>query len=282
MKTILLGTGAPLIDPYRKGASLVVLVDDEPLLFDCGYGATLRLVESGINPMRINHLFITHRHYDHTCDFPYLMLSLWTAGRRNPLTKVYGPTGTQELVKSFLDHPSTLIRSDKTEMEIAVKETNGGSVEGGDGWNVTSAVVDHIPGEVCLAYRIESQGKSVVFSGDTAYCDSMVDIARGADLLVQECTFPDEEIVKRRELGMFWRHTGPNDVARIAREAGVQRIVLTHLGPYASSSVAREVSSLHVPQDQGEEVLERMLQEVKANFQGEVTLGKDLMTLTVP
>ena len=93
MKFILLGSGAVRPDLVRWGPAQVVQVGGENLLFDCGRGATMRLVQAGIDIAKLRRVFFTHHHYDHNCDLAYLFLTSWVLGRDFPM-EVIGPRGT--------------------------------------------------------------------------------------------------------------------------------------------------------------------------------------------
>ena len=94
MKFTLLGSGAVRPDLEHWGPAQIVQVGEQNLLFDCGRGATMRLVEAGIPIQKIRQVFFTHHHYDHNCDFAYLFLTSWVLGRGFPM-EVIGPRGTE-------------------------------------------------------------------------------------------------------------------------------------------------------------------------------------------
>ena len=75
--------------------------------------------------------------------------------------------------------------------------------------------------ENSIAYRIEFDGKSIVYSGDTGYTESLIDIAKDADMLIIECSFPDEL--------KFKTHLTPSEVGMIARASKAKNVILTHL-----------------------------------------------------
>jgi ribonuclease BN (tRNA processing enzyme) len=109
----------------------------------------------------------------------------------------------------------------------------GGSLEL-PGCSLTWAPSDHRPESI--AYRLDSDRGSFVYTGDTGYTEPVVELARGADTILIDCTFPDYR--------PFPGHLTPAGVARIASEAGVGRVVLTHISPQAErldlvSEVAR-------------------------------------------
>ncbi|HDL65163.1 MAG TPA: MBL fold metallo-hydrolase, partial [Proteobacteria bacterium] len=92
----------------------------------------------------------------------------------------------------------------------------------GKGWKIQTGPVKHNPESI--AYRLEADsGKVVVYTGDTGYSESLIELARGADLLISECSFPDAVDLPA--------HLNPSKVGRIARLAGVKKVLLTHLYP---------------------------------------------------
>jgi ribonuclease BN (tRNA processing enzyme) len=112
--------------------------------------------------------------------------------------------------------------------------------------------VVHIRHSLC--YRVESaDGKSLVFSGDTTYCDAIIEAAKAADLLVLECAAPDEEPMKV--------HLTPTEAGQIAALSGCRRLVLTHFYPNCEAY--------------------DMITPCKKVFDGEVILAEDLMRLSV-
>lgn len=96
LRLIITGTGGPLADPKRFGPSQIILIDDKKLAFDRGYGFVRQLVNLGIRPSEVDHLFITHMHYDHVCDLPSLLFTAWHETPRKRL-QIYGPEGIKEL-----------------------------------------------------------------------------------------------------------------------------------------------------------------------------------------
>lgn len=270
MRFTLLGSGAVRPDLERWGPSQVVEVGGENLLFDCGRGAAMRLVQAGVPLNALRTAFFTHHHYDHNCDFPYLFLTGWVLGREEPMT-VIGPRGTvafcdglfQQVYRDDIatrrEHPlytprgCECVARDVTEDEW--------TFEGG-GFRVRmvhavhkSHILDN------LAYRVEAGGKAVVVVGDTTICEPVMRLAEGADLLAHECTFPGEHI-ESHAWGDF--HTKPADLGRWAKERGVKRLLLKHFAVQDGVSV------------------EGMAEEVRRQFGDEgLIVGRDLMTVDV-
>lgn len=187
---------------------------DEPLLFDCGAGALLRLAEAGFSPLEVDVALITHLHLDHVSDLLALAKARWLLGEEK--MEVFGPEGTEvwfETVQSLypyladLDVSFTIVGPGD---EFALK---GMKIRAGE-------AVHSLP---ALGYRIESGKKAIVYSGDTEPTDAMRDLAEGADLLIHECSFPEPFVVTN--------HSTPRRLGETFRGAGVKRIVLTHLYP---------------------------------------------------
>jgi ribonuclease Z len=270
MKLILLGSGAVRPDLERWGPAQVVEVGGEQLLFDCGRGATMRMVEAGMDITALRRVFFTHQHYDHNCDFPYFFLTGWVLGRNAPV-EIVGPRGTQAFCDGlfkhayrddiasraghplYSEHGCEYIARDVTEDELTIT---------GDGWRMTMVHVLHRePILDNLAFRIEADGRSLVVVGDAMQCDSLCDLAEGCDLLVHECTFPTERIEKAK-WGSF--HIPPRDLGRWARQRGVKRLLLKHFAV-----------------QEGVEV-ESMVEEVRNEFgDNGLIVGHDLMTVEV-
>ena len=234
MELILLGSGAVRLDLQRWGPAQVVRVGNETLLFDCGRGASMRLAQAGIPLPSIRKVFFTHQHYDHNCDFPYFFLTSWVLGRDVPL-EITGPRGTQAFcdglfkhayrddILSRLHHP----RYSAAGCEYRVRDVYEDELTlTGDGYSIRMVHVLHKAHILDnLAFRIDCAGKSIVVVGDTTVCESLMQLAEGADLLVHECSFP-AAVLEREHWGAF--HTAPADLGRWARERGVKKLVLKH------------------------------------------------------
>jgi ribonuclease Z len=149
---------------------------------------------------------------------------------------------------------------------------------------VTAALMDHIPAEIspCYGFRIEAEGKTVVFSGDTAPCDNILALSRGADLLIHECTFTEAFIEHRRksQVGTF-SHTSPQDLGRLAVEAGVKRVVATHIGHVDSlSPVLKRAAGKHLPVElMGPHQIDAFVSEIRSVYRGPLQIAHDLMRI---
>src|ERR1700761_4144726 len=203
MRVVMLGTGAALCDPDRNHSSIVISVRGRNYLFDCGHGATHQLMRAGIDPVSIDVVFLSHLHFDHIADFPYFMLTTWIFNRHT-VPVVIGPPDTDAFVKHLFTN-GAFAKDIQARAEYPqrqknfgvltpdIRECKPGLVFEDDLVRVSACYVEHIPREIspCFALRMDTvDGESVVFSGDTAPCDRLIELAQDCDLLIHECTFP--------------------------------------------------------------------------------------------
>ena len=282
---IVLGGGTPTPTAARFGSSHVLQVGDELLMFDCGPAATHKLVKAGMFPTQVDHLFFTHHHFDHDIDYPCFLLCRWdqSVGKENQL-KVFGPTLTEHITeavigengafshdwKARVNHPlsqqvfvnrgGTLPRRPPS---VDAKDVEPGPVCTGDHWQVTSSRAEHVqPWLDSLAYRVDTDQGSVVFTGDTQPCQTVTDLAKGADIMLCMC-WDDQELME--ENGEAAGQCGTIGAARMAQEAGVGRLVLVHIGPHLSS---------HGPMEKG-------IGDIRRIYGGELIFSEELMRIPV-
>jgi ribonuclease Z len=285
MKLVLLGTGNGKADPQRFSPSNLVWVGDEPVLVDCGNGALLRLREAGVAPAQVRRVFLTHLHFDHYSDLPYLAIEpiIGEGAFERGKLEIYGPPGTERLVRALevaydveLDSYAGLERQGglRELVRASVVEIYEGWQLELDGTRVTARMVDHgVVRLPCYAFRFDGPaGESVVFSGDTVPCDAVVELAEGVDMLVHECNFPDEEVETRKRLGYVWYiHSTPTGVADVARRAQPKTLVLNHFVGWNDFSPDRE------PYDWDGIAAAA----VAPALAGTLIVGRDLLELTV-
>lgn len=282
----ILGAGTPTPTPTRFGSAQVVQIGDEFLMFDCGPATTHKLVKAGLWPTQIDYLFFTHHHFDHDVDYPCFLLCRWDQGAgRERLLHVYGPAPTETMTdrllnpeygafshdwkarvnaptsqRVYVNRGGVLPRKPPT---VAAKDVGPGLVHQARDWQVVATTAEHVqPWLDSLAYRIDTPDGSIVITGDTQPCQSVVDLARGADLLVCMC-WDDQE--RMEELGEAPCQCGTTGAAKMAQEAGVKKLVITHMGPHIAS---------HGP-------LEKGLGDIAKIFAGEVIYAEELMTLAL-
>ena len=283
LRLTLLGTGTPTPSLERGGCSFLVEHDDDALLFDCGPGAVRRLLAAGVPPTRVTHLFLTHLHYDHCMDYAYLTLTRWDQGAGQiPDLRVYGPAGTARMTRLLFGeegvyqadlagrtlHPGSHLiyehRGGKLPRQRPaplVREVGADAAIEGRGWQARTAEMVHCqPYLASVAYRFESPEGSIVVTGDTAPNPQLVELARGANVLLHMCHFLNDVETDPRLTSSCSGHL---DAARTAAAAGVETLVLIHL----TEQIARPG------------IRERMVAEAAAVFSGTIILGEDLMEI---
>jgi ribonuclease Z len=295
MRIVMLGTGAALPDPDRCHTSILITLESgRHLMLDCGHGATRQLMRVDVNPADVGDLFLTHLHHDHVCELPFFVISGWILNRVGALN-IFGPDGTKKLVGHLFENGAfdADIRARgayparQANMEAIrpnVTEYASGVICDDGELRVTAALMDHIPTEIspCYGFRIEAEGKTVVFSGDTAPCDNILALSRGADLLIHECTFTEAFIEHRRksQVGTF-SHTSPHDLGKLAVEAGVKRVVATHIGHVDSlSPVLKRAAGKHLPVElMGPHQIDAFVSEIRSVYRGPLQIAHDLMRI---
>lgn len=250
MELFVLGSGTciPTID--RGPSGLALSFPNHLLFFDGGGGSLRQMPKSGLDYRQIDFHCITHFHPDHVSDLiPFLFALNYTVDfiRTLPL-HIFGPQGLENFYRMMRTIFGHWIEA-KT-YNLHLHEAKEDFLEFPD-FSVETRPMAH--SEVSIGYRLNAQGRSVVYSGDTDYCDHIVRLGRNADLLILECSFPDE----RKSPG----HLTPSLAGRIARESSCQRLLLTHFYPVF----------------RGHDIL----QECQREFSGEVVLAQDGMKLTL-
>lgn len=206
----------------------------EMLALDLGNGAMSGMLAAGLSPFAVDRIFISHFHPDHTTDLPPLLFSMNYGAeepRERPL-RLYGPEPFRQFWAALLAVWGEWMVADyPLSVEELPLDTGRSEPVTGDGYSVSWRPVSHRPESI--GYRIEDSGRSFVYTGDTGYCESVVELAQGADLLLIECTHSlDQETIPG--------HLNPEGVARIANKAGVKRVILTHF-PTMEADLAAEV-----------------------------------------
>lgn len=299
-RLVLLGTqGGPNVNLHRAQGSNAIVVDGRTYLVDCGYGAVRSLVAAGLGYAQVGSVFITHLHNDHTADLAALLTLHWTGATLEPMD-VYGPYGTKAMVDAAIAFA-------KADTEIRVVDEgrkmrpddlfHGHDLAAtaapaqafkDDRVTVRSIENTHFPDRSksqmqyrSIGYRFDTPTRSIVITGDTAYSKNLVDLAQGVDLFV--CELMDqatyEATVARAKAAAdagnpnnIFRHVAethatPEHVGRMATEAKVKTVVLTHLLPGSNRAQIAEFPD------------SSYIEAVRKYYAGEIVVGRDLMVL---
>jgi ribonuclease Z len=271
----LLGTGSPIPDPNRAGPATLVRAGGQAFLVDCGRGVLQRAAAIGMGANGLSALLLTHLHSDHIADLGDVLITRWVttfAPDPAPLP-IIGPPGTAAVVEATLkafgpDIGYRIAHHDDLTAPppVEVHEYTEAAVWDHDGVSIRVAPTDHRPVAPTIGFRIEFGSAAVVLAGDTVPCDSLDELAAGADALVHTVIRKDLIMLvpQPRIKDVCDYHSSVQQAAATARRAGVGRLVLTHYVPGL------------VP---GQEEQWRAL--AAAEFDGPIDLGDDLLSVEV-
>jgi ribonuclease BN (tRNA processing enzyme) len=276
-RLILLGTGGgPRPRAGSMSSAQVIVAGGKLYVIDCGDGVARQLVIAGLPLLALRHVFITHHHSDHNADYGNLLLLGWAAGLKERVD-TWGPPPIERITQLFLEMSAE-------DMEVRIADegrqalaplihahelTTDGVVMQDENVKVTCAVVPHGMMKHALAYRFDAADRSIVISGDTSRSEALVRLARGADVLVHEAMFPAavERLAARvpsatdLKRHLFEAHTTAEDCGRVAAEAGVKTLVLSHFVPSDDPLVTEQMWG----------------DAARLLFAGKVVVGRDLM-----
>ena len=248
MRLHVFGAGCPVPTPEHYGSSFILEVGAEWVMVDCGPGTTYKMGRMGLRPGNVGHLFFTHHHFDHNVDFPCFALTRWDLSKgTEPPLRVYGPPPTRAFVErllgkegAFFDDWNSRIQHPVSQAihkrrggvlprpapAIEAQDVGPGKIAQSDAWTATAARVHHVePWLESLAYRFDTDRGSIVFAGDCGDCESLRELAEGADTLVIACVYIGRSQAYADII------TGTAEVAEIARAAGTRRVILSHAPP---------------------------------------------------
>ena len=272
-QVVMLGTGNPVPDAYRAGPSIAVIHKGEAYLFDIGAGAIQNAVTArykydipSLYPSQICCVFLTHLHSDHTMDYSELAFTLWWR-RRAPIF-AWGPAGLEQMTQGMYEMmaPDTALRTSGVQplqmpdaYKINTTEIEEGIVFQKDDLKVEAFLVNHGEIKPAFGYRITTDDKTIVISGDTAISKRVLEMSRGVDILFHE-VISDSGLARNTE---FWQkyhrsaHTVASDLGRLASEAQPGLLVLYHGLFYGVPEAV-------------------IVDEVRTTYDGEVVLADDL------
>lgn len=278
LSVLFLGTAGAAPTAQRGTAAFLIRRGGDRILVDCGEGTQRQMLRSGVGLVDVEDVLITHFHADHFLGLPGMLKTFGLRGREAPLV-LYGPRGLGDLMRSLrpifgrLPYPVEQVELDAGDyigrdgyriesfatdhgvpslgyaliedmrpgrFDVDAARALGvpegpafGMLQGGK--PVTLETGAEISPEAVLGAA--RPGRRLVLSGDTRPCPAMIEAAAGADVLIHEATFLDEEAARARQTG----HTTAGQAARMARDAQVGMLALTHLSTrYFGRDIRRE------------------------------------------
>lgn len=284
MKLTFLGTGAPRPSTERYGPSIYVEAGDHKILVDAGPGMRERLFEAGgFDAISgVDHVLVTHLHFDHTVSISSAWLSGWLFGRRVPL-RIQGPAGIKDMINNIkyayqwdVDY-RIMVGVPKEGTELIVDEVSDGIIFNEGGLMITAFQVEHMPiniasGELLglrgetIGFRIDYKGHSVLFSGDTRSTEKseINKFGEGVDLLIHEVQVPSPGATPEANLAnvSLSVHSTPEQVGHLFAKTKPKMAVYSHIIPPGTTA----------------ETLER---DTKSFYDGPLTVAHDMMEITL-
>jgi ribonuclease Z len=292
----LCGSGSPMPDANRAGPCVAVLAGSHLFIVDAGEGSTKNVLLMKFPIGKADAILLTHFHSDHIADLGEMELQRWVGGSNKTPIDVIGPSGVERVVGGFniayqLDvgyrvahHGPEIVPptgaggiarpfrlSDDPRASVVVLDR--------DGVRITAFKVDHRPVAPAVGYRFDYKNRSVVVSGDTVYSQSLLEHAKGADVLFHEAlNRPMVQLIHNNagetgspSLGNVTRdiptyHSTPEDAARIARAANVKHLIYYHIIPPLPSTIFNKI----------------FLGDARNYYDGPITVGEDGMLVFLP
>jgi ribonuclease BN (tRNA processing enzyme) len=222
MELVVLGSGTVAPTPERTGPAYWVEAGTVKLLLDCGAGVLHRAATFGVPWAEATHVAISHFHPDHWGELAaYLFALRWgiEPARSAPLT-LLGPPGLRLRLERLASAFGDWVLEPEFPQEL-IELAPGESRELAAG--VTLAACDTPHTAASVAYAVRTDDAHLVYTGDTGPSDALARWAAGCDLLLAECSLPDERAMEL--------HLTPTQAGALARAAGARRLVLTHFYP---------------------------------------------------
>lgn len=294
---VLLGTaGGPIIRKNRSQPATLITVEGRNYLIDAGESISSQLNKAGVELTGIDRIFLTHLHGDHVIGLASLLMFNWTSGKRQTPLVTVGPPGTSRLVSaasSYVDVPADTFRQLYGSMPLTRNLFPGEEPAVGTGPEPTLVYEDdkvrvmavensHYSAteleqrdygkDRAYSYRFDAADRSIVITGDTGASDNLTALAKDADVLVTEVVdlkrvtrmleaagLPPA-VLEMQLTHMREQHISPEEIGKLAKDAGVKEIVLTHIVPGADD----------------ETDMSGYVDGIRRNFAGPVHIGRDL------
>ncbi len=246
-KVIILGSANAVSDENHENSHLVVMVDSRAILIDCVGNPVSNLKKAGVDIHAISDIILTHFHPDHVSGYPLLLLDMWLLGRTEPLN-VYGLEHTITRAQKMMD----LFDWDRwpgffTVNYVTVEEQPLTEVLSDADLRLLTSPVKHLIPTIGLRFEMKKTGTVFVYSSDTEPTDTVIELAKDADVLIHEANGNSVGHSSREQCGM------------VATQASVKQLYL-----------------IHYPTDSN---LEKIIDEARTTFDGPVFACTDLMNI---
>lgn len=250
MKITIMGSGTMVPSGERNSSG--VLIENEGIrsIVDFGYGTMHHLLKLGLTYHDLDRIYFTHNHPDHMCDLvPFLFASRYPNDPREKDLEIVAGLGFRQFFENLMQAYNLWLIPTTYKLQIFEQDEE---TKYFDGLTVTSKKVRHI--ELSRGYRFESnKGKSLAVSGDTDYCEGMIELGKEVDLMILECSTPDNMKIPG--------HLTPSACGKLAQKSSCRKLCLTHFYPVCDLQDVREKCS--------------------TEYKGELFLAEDLMEFNI-
>jgi ribonuclease Z len=260
LHVLVCGAGGPLPDRKRSSACLLVIAGETVFMVDAGSSSARNMALAGLQPGRIERVFLTHFHSDHFDGLGEVATLRWAQGSWAEPLPVHGPDGVAEIVGGL----NLAYRRDQTYrtahhgLDLTSPASHGLSAtafrapsvgdapvvfEAGD-LRVTAFAVDHHPVDPAIGYRVEYKGRSIAISGDTSKSDNLIAQSQGVDVLFHEALSKrlvgvmnqsaqnvGDSTMAKITADILDYHASPVEAAESAAEANASALVIYHVVP---------------------------------------------------
>jgi ribonuclease BN (tRNA processing enzyme) len=190
-----------------------------PVLLDCGATSLSALKRLELDPGEISAVFVTHLHGDHFGGLPFLILDGQFSRRTAPLA-IAGPPGTAGRLTDTMECLFPGSSAVRRRFAVEITELSPGAASTVAGAEVRAWAADHQSGAPALLLRLGLAGKTIAYTGDTAWTGAIADLAAGADLLIAEAYCRDKNVPYHLSLADLNAHRG---------QLSARRVILTHM-----------------------------------------------------
>ena len=243
-RLIILGTASAVSDDNHDNTHLLIEGSNSVVLIDCGSNPVVKMKRFGIHYERLTDMILTHFHPDHVYGVPILLMHMWLLGRDRAL-RVYGLNHCLERTEDMMHSFSWNTWPNFFPVAFhRVAERPASLVLDNDDFRITSYPVKHYIPTIGLRIEVKETGKIIGYSCDTEPVPNIIDIAKGADILLHEAA------------GAEPGHSSAAQAGEMATEAGAKKLVLVHYNVWDSDP------SVLVP-------------EARTTFDGPVELASD-------
>jgi ribonuclease BN (tRNA processing enzyme) len=250
MKLTILGSGTGVPSSIRGGPGYLVQAEGIDLIMDLGMGTLAKLDRLGVSLKLCGPILISHLHPDHTAELVSLLFALKNLGiGRVETLQIIGCCGLNDFIEQLFGVYGDWIRPGTFTLEIHEMEKDEIELEG---FHLSSMPVQHT--EKSIGFRLKSlSGKIVAYSGDSDLCSGLINLIKGTDLAIVECSFPDQKKCPG--------HLTPSEVGKAALESGAKKVVLTHFYPECAGV--------------------DLVAQCRRYYKGEVIIAEDLLELHI-